>query len=423
MLSPSSLNLVKATAPVVAEHAEAITTEFYKQMFAGHPAVRAYFNQAHQHSGRQQQALAAAICAYAANIDRLDQLGDAVALIAHKHCSLQIQPEHYPIVGHYLMQAIHTVLGSAVTPEIDAAWREAYAQLAEICIQAEAEIYQQQREQPGGWNGYRPFRVVRKQPESQTICSFYLEPADGGPLPPFLPGQFITLSGQNTSPPTAPRNYSLSDAPGSGQFRISVKREPGLSPTAPAGIMSHYLHDHVHVGDLLEIGPPCGTFVLHPPHANEQTLTFLAAGIGITPLLAMLKSLQGKPANWGRVQLIHAVRDAASQPFAAELADLTRHLSELQVHIRYEVLPTETPDELSSSEGRIDRAFLTNLLDEGTPAGGAFYLCGPAPFMRAVHADLVACGVHSRDIHWEFFGPQQAMPTPPAPEYATSGPA
>ena len=111
--------IVKATAPAVAAHAEAITRRFYTLMFTGNPETLAYFNPAHQHAGDQQRALAGAICAYAANIDNLAALGPAVELIAQKHCSLGIRPEHYPIVGKHLLVAIKDVLGDAATRRSD----------------------------------------------------------------------------------------------------------------------------------------------------------------------------------------------------------------------------------------------------------------------------------------------------------------
>ena len=159
MLSPQTIEIVKATAPVVAEHAETITRRFYTLMFAHNPEVQAYFNQAHQHSGGQQRALAGAICAYAANIDNLAALGPAVELIAQKHCSLGIQPDHYPIVGRHLLAAIKDVLGDAATEEIIAAWAEAYGLLAEIFIGREGQIYAAQLAVRGGWNGFRRFVV------------------------------------------------------------------------------------------------------------------------------------------------------------------------------------------------------------------------------------------------------------------------
>src|SRR4051812_45944216 len=109
-------------------------------MFAGDPQVRAFFNAAHQHSGGQQRALAGAICTYAANIDNLGALGPAVELIAQKHCSLNIQPEHYPIVGKHLLVAIKDVLGDAVTDTVLGAWAEAYGFLADVLIGREKAI-------------------------------------------------------------------------------------------------------------------------------------------------------------------------------------------------------------------------------------------------------------------------------------------
>src|SRR5690606_10633822 len=102
--------------------------------------------------------------------------------------------------------------------------------LAQIFIDREAQIYREQESQPGGWNGYRKFVVERKTPESEIITSFYLKPADGTSLAPFKPGQYLTVRIDHPTTPTSPRNYSLSDRPGLGHYRISVKREPGPAP-------------------------------------------------------------------------------------------------------------------------------------------------------------------------------------------------
>src|SRR6056297_1170487 len=164
MLSEKTIAIVKEITPVVAANAEVITRCFYQRMFAGNPEVKAFFNQAHQHSGGQQRALAGAICAYFSNIDNLPALKPAIELIAQKHCSLGIKAEHYPIVGKHLLGAIQEVMGEAATNEILAAVAEAYQVLADVCIAREAEIYQQQATAVGGWNGYRRFRVERKLP-------------------------------------------------------------------------------------------------------------------------------------------------------------------------------------------------------------------------------------------------------------------
>lgn len=122
MLSQTSRDIIDATLPAVAENIDRITEVFYPLMFQRYPAVRAYFNQAHQAQGTQRRALANAVVAYASNLDRLEALGDAVALIVHKHASLDIQPEHYPIVGECLLAAVREVLGEAASDAVLAAW-------------------------------------------------------------------------------------------------------------------------------------------------------------------------------------------------------------------------------------------------------------------------------------------------------------
>src|SRR5215471_10041065 len=143
MISKKTIQIVKDTAPVVEANAEAITRRFYALMFVGDPVTKAYFNPAHQQAGDQQRALAGAICAYAANIDNLSALGTAVELIAQKHCSLGILPEHYPIVGKHLLIAIKDVLGDVASEEVIEAWGDAYGLLAKIFIDREAEIYRE----------------------------------------------------------------------------------------------------------------------------------------------------------------------------------------------------------------------------------------------------------------------------------------
>ncbi len=142
-LSQSAINVVKATAPVVAEHALQITSAFYRTMFTNNPEVQAFFNKAHQRGSRQPRALADSVVQYAVNIENLGALGPLVSKIAHRHCALSVKPEHYGIVHSNLMLAIGEVLGSAVTPEIGKGWSDAVLALAGICIDAEEAIYKQ----------------------------------------------------------------------------------------------------------------------------------------------------------------------------------------------------------------------------------------------------------------------------------------
>lgn len=404
MLSQSTIDIVKATAPAVAPQAEAITRRFYVRMFAENPEVQAYFNQSHQYSGGQQRALAGAICAYAVNIDNLAALGPAVELIAQKHCSLGIQPEHYPIVGKHLLAAIKDVLGDAASEEVIAAWGEAYGFLADIFIQREQEIYQEQAAVPGGWNGYRRFVVDRKQPESEIITSFYLRPEDGGELPLFKPGQYVTVRIDHPSQPTSPRNYSLSDRPGAGHFRISVKREPCPIEGGPDGLISNYLHDHVQVGQVIELGPPCGEFTLDPARLDDRPVALLSGGIGITPLMSMLKSLAHDRAVTP-VYFAHAARNSRVHALADEVRQVAAELPNLRTHVRYDLpLDGDLESACCDSVGLLDSEFLRDWL----PADNTeFYFCGPKPFMTSVYRDLKNLGVEDTRIHFEFFGPRQ----------------
>lgn len=141
MLSEQTIAIVKSTAPILEKQGELLTQHFYKRMFSHNPEVAPLFNFTNQTSGLQQKALAGAICAYAANIDNLEILGGAVELIAQKHTSLQIKPEHYPIVGENLLASIREILGEGATDDIINAWDEAYSFLANIMIGREKQIY------------------------------------------------------------------------------------------------------------------------------------------------------------------------------------------------------------------------------------------------------------------------------------------
>lgn len=411
MLSPRTIEIVKEITPAVAANAETITRRFYERMFEGNPEVKAYFNQAHQHSGGQQKALAGAICAYFTHIDDLDALGPAVELIAQKHCSLGIQPEHYPIVGKHLLAAIQDVMGDAATDEIIGAVAEAYQLLADVCIAREAEIYREQQAAPGGWTGFRRFQVEQKVPENDVVTSFYLRPDDDQPLPMFLPGQYITVRIDHPITPTSPRNYSLSDRPGQEHYRISVKRENALADGAPDGLISTYLHDEIEPGDRLEIGPPCGEFTINPIAVGDRPIVLLAGGIGVTPLISMAKALVDSGVD-APIYFLQAARNSAVHAFADEVQSLASARSNVQTKVLY-----DSPLEEDLLQDRCDHVgtVTTELLREWVPYDEAeFYFCGPKPFMLGVHASLKDLGVDDSRIQFEFFGPKQSIETPVA---------
>jgi nitric oxide dioxygenase len=406
MLSDKTIQTVKQITPAVAANAETITGCFYQRMFAGNPEVKAFFNQAHQHSGGQQKALAGAICAYFSNIDNLAVLGPAVELIAQKHCSLGVQAEHYPIVGEHLLAAIKEVMGEGATDEIIESVAEAYQFLATVCINREAEVYEQQKSVLGGWNGYRTFVVDSVQRESDEVNSFYLRPDDNEPLPSFRPGQYITVQIDHPVTPTSPRNYSLSDKPGTGYYRISVKREHRRAPEAPDGLISNYLHDQVKPGDKLRVGPPCGEFTIDAQAIGDTPVVFLAGGIGITPLLSMAKSLADSNAQ-APLYFLQAARHSGAHAFADEVRGLAKNGS--RVHTKF-IYNLPKVDDLRSGKcdavGTID----IDLIRNWVPYQKAeFYFCGPPPFMNTAFSVLESLKVDPARMHYEFFGPRQPL--------------
>lgn len=214
MLDNKTIEIIKSTVPVLQQHGETITGSFYDRMFQDHPELLNIFNQTNQKKKTQRIALANTVIAAAANIDQLGNIIPIVKQIYHKHRSIGIKPEHYPIVGKYLLIAIKDVLGDAATPDIMQAWEKAYGVIADAFIGIEKDMYEQAEEQAYGWKEYKPFAIAKKERESKEITSFYLKPEDGKPLPEFQAGQYISIKVRiPDSEYTHIRQYSLSDMP------------------------------------------------------------------------------------------------------------------------------------------------------------------------------------------------------------------
>lgn len=406
VLSDKTIQIVKSTAPILQEHGEALTRHFYQRMFTHNPEVAPFFNPAHQKAGGQQRALAGAITAYAANIDNLEVLGGAVELIAQKHASLMIKPEHYPIVGENLLASIREVLGAGATDDVIGAWSEAYGFLAGILIGREAQIYAENAKKPGGWEGFKSFRIIRKEKESSNITSFYLAAADGAPLPVFKAGQYITVRAETPHGSTTMRNYSLSDRPGQEWFRISVKREMPPVADTPAGYVSNMLHDKAEVGDVIAIAPPCGEFFLDVTEKHDRPLVLLAAGVGITPIHSiLLTALEAFPGR--AIYLIHAALNEEVQAFRGRFDKLARDHANLKVRYRYSDAPPAGVARMgNASTGFVTTDYLSSLLP-GRDAD--YYFCGPQPFMVSLYHGLMQWGVPASQVHFEFFGPRQEL--------------
>jgi nitric oxide dioxygenase len=393
MLDSNQLAIIRATVPLLETGGEALTTHFYKIMLAEYPQVRPLFNQAHQASGAQPRALANGVLMYARNIDRLQALAPLATQIVNKHVSLQVLPEHYPIVGACLLRAIREVLGPEIaTDEVIAAWAAAYQQLADMLIQAEASVYEARENEPGGWRGARPFIVARKVQESAEITSFYLRPADGATLLAYHPGQYLGLrldiGGQEIR-----RNYSLSRAADGSQYRISVKREPG-------GVASNFLHDKINEGDTLDVFPPAGDFVLQD---SERPLALISAGVGVTPVLAMLED--ALRAGDRPVHFIHYARNGDVHAFGDYIDQLAALHPRLLHYVCYEDArgAAREPDAVGRAHAEQLREWLPASMNLDA------YFVGPKPFMSFMKKALAALGVPEAQSRYEFFGPAGAL--------------
>ncbi|WP_217139789.1 globin domain-containing protein [Streptomyces sp. AC627_RSS907] len=391
MLSEQSVPVVRATLPAVGAAIGDITELFYRKLFDAHPELlRDLFNRGNQANGEQQRALAGSIAAFAGMLlERPDARPDAMlSRIAHKHASLGVTSDQYKIVHRHLFAAIAEVLGDAVTPEVAAAWDEVYWLMANALVAVETRLYQEAEVAEG--EVWRRMEVVERREESLDAVSFVLRPADGGPAGPFRPGQYVSVQSQLPDGSRQIRQYSLSAAPGRSDWRITVKRVHGEGQ--PDGEVSSWLHAHTRVGDVLTVSAPFGDLALAQ---GDGPLLLASAGIGVTPVLAMLDHLAATGAT-RPVTVVHADRTPADHAHRREQLDLIRALPDARLHLWYEEPGDGAPE---ASTGRADIGGLE--LPEGLTA----YLCGPVPFMRAVRGDLLRRGVPAEAIHYEVFGP------------------
>ncbi|WP_293780078.1 NO-inducible flavohemoprotein [uncultured Oxalicibacterium sp.] len=390
MLSAASRPYIDASVPVLREHGLIITKTFYRNMLSAHPELKNLFNSGNQANGSQQQSLASAVFAYAANIDNAAALAPVVTRIVHKHASLGIKAEHYPIVGHHLLGAIKEVLGDAATPELLAAWAEAYGLLADALIDAEKKLYESVGIKPGELFDMRVAEIIE---ESEQVKSFILKSADGTALPTFQPGQYVSVRVLLPSGLQQLRQYSLSDAPGKDYLRISVKREVAGKET-PAGTISNWLHDNVEVGCTLSISKPFGEFA--PDVDSNEPIVLLSAGVGITPMIATLNHIAARQPE-RHVIFAHAAGEAAHHAHRADVEKAKQRMPNLQSVVFYENVKADD----QAWQGRMQINGLPKWNREVTNV----YLCGPLPFMQEQRAALLTAGVPSQKIHREVFGP------------------
>lgn len=396
MLTATARPVIAATLPAVGEHIVEIARTFYRRMFAAHPELLdGVFNRGNQAAGEQPVALAGSVAAYATFLlERPGESPDAMmARIAHKHASLGVRPDQYPIVHEHLMLAIGDVLGDAVTPEVAAAWDEVYWLMANALINIERGLYSARGATPE--TIWRRWRVERRIEESDDVATFVLRRADHRLVRASLPGQYVSVQVEMPDGTRQPRQYSLTAADDGEHRQITVKRVRGGD--VPDGEVSNLLNDRLQEGDELTMSSPYGAIVLNDV---GRPVVFASAGVGITPMAGMLSHL-ARAGSTLPVLLLHADSTPSSVPLRWQVEHDVHVLPRAQVHYWYEQAPADEP---SDDRAHVHPGYL-DVEHVDLPGDALYYLCGPMPFMQHVREQLLARGVPAADIQYEVFGP------------------
>ncbi|MFJ5212376.1 MOSC domain-containing protein [Streptomyces nigra] len=273
-------------------------------------------------------------------------------------------------------------------PALSPGWHDSFRELFQAMPASDAVV------SPGAaepaWDGFRTLRVADVVPESSTVSSLHLTSADGSPLPAARAGQYLTLRVPEAGQPAPVRSYSLSAASGDGRYRISVKHEPH-------GMVSSYLNTRLRPGATVDAAAPRGDFVLKE---GIGPVLLVSAGIGVTPVLAMLHELAASHSSRD-IWWIHGARTPLEHALRAEAHALIASLPHGHEHVFYSAAP---PGGYSGSPGRPGRLDKDQLLALGIPADAVAYVCGPASFMDDMQVALTGAGIDSGAIHTELFG-------------------
>ena len=250
---------------------------------------------------------------------------------------------------------------------------------------------------PPAWPGFRPMRVVAKRSETATVLSMELEVDDGAPLPPALPGQFVTLKLEpgDGAPPLV-RSYSLSGPPDRPRYRIAVKVEPH-------GVAGGYLRATVDVGDRIKVAAPRGQFTLDE---SARPVVLVSAGVGVTPVLAMLYALHDSQSTRD-IWWLYGTRNGAEHAFAQETRSLLATLPNARSRVWYSRPDPE--DHIGTDYDELGHITPERIAATGAPIDSEFYLCGPTTFMTAITAGLETLGVPTARVHTEAFGAQDPV--------------
>jgi nitric oxide dioxygenase len=380
MLSDTSRPVIEATAGVVSQRMDQITKDFYRRLFEAHPELMdGMFSRSNQVSGQQSRALSASIVAFAghllANPDTLPET--MLGRIAHKHASLGVTAEQYDVVHQHLFAAIAADLGDAITPEVASAWTEVYWLMANALIASEKDLYNA-TVNPKLWTEWR---VASATPAGAAARTLTFEPTDDSPIALAKAGQYIGVRIPVADGLRQVRQYSLSAEIGEARV-ITVKRDDG-------GEVSPILHDDLVVGDIVELSNPYGEVVLKE---EDGPVVFASAGIGCTPIAAMLRSLADSSSERS-VTVLHAERRMENWALRDQMRGDVSKLKDARLEMWLSEESTE-----DTKDGRM------TLEHKDLGPDASIYICGPVPFMRSIRSQAIAHGVAPERVHYEVFG-------------------
>jgi nitric oxide dioxygenase len=379
-LTEEHKQILKSTVPIFKEHGKEITSILYKHMFAAHPELLDIFNRTNQLNGTQPLALANTIYLAIENIDNLDVLMSQFLLISHKHRASMVLPKHYPILGKYFLLAIDEFLGGTGDPEMLNAWSVAYKMITSIFIGIEKKLYNElgnKHEQ-----GFIPFTIINKEIIANgPIVAFTFERADGGKLHDYHSGQYLTLRIKKDGLYHI-RYYSLTQPFDGKTYRIAIKQELDHEPK---GIVSNEFINNYKKGDIVSASLPAGSYTLIE---NAKHHLFIAGGIGITVLSAMIQDLH-KQNKSDITTLIHCVLTEGHAAFADQMRSI---LPENQYYLLVQ-----------------SKQILQETIQKTLTLKTHVYLCGSVPFMNKVEDYLAEYGHPSSQIHIEAYQPSLSL--------------
>jgi nitric oxide dioxygenase len=381
-LTSQHAEIISATLPLVGTHIDEIAGDFYRRLFDAHPdLLRNLFNRGNQAQGAQQRALAAAIATFAAHLvdPNLPHPADLLSRIGHKHASLGITADKYPIVHEHLFAAIVAVLGAdTVTADVAAAWDRVYWIMADTLIAFERDLYA-----AAGVADGDVFRRMRVTGRSDDPSGAVLVTVASAERVTTLPGQYVSVGVTLPDGARQLRQYSMVNA-AVGDLTFAVK---------PAGEVSEWIRTNLRVGDLLDITVPFGDL---PAPGSGVPLTLVSAGIGVTPMIGLLEYLAAE-APETPVRVLHADRADSTHPLRERQRELVDNLPLATLDIWYE--DGQTGGDLHVHAGRVNLAGI-ELADDTH-----VYLCGADGFVQAVRAQLAERGVPGERVHCELFSP------------------